>query len=93
MCLCIYALVILDWVSLPLCSWFKHLPPHPSCLQPFPGAVTSFVSSRCDGDAMTSKTDMVSALLRGDLLFWECLLYVKGFPYTFAFTFHNNSMT
>lgn len=41
---------------------------------------------------MTSKTDVVSALLRGDLLFLECLLYVKGFPYTIAFTFHNSSM-
>lgn len=35
---------------------------------------------------------MVPALLRGDLLFIEFLLYVKGFPNTIKFTFHSTPM-
>lgn len=61
------------------CSWFKHLPLHPSWLQSSPETVTSFVSSHCDGDAMTSKTDMVSALLRETWYFWNACCMSRAF--------------
>lgn len=92
MYLCVCAPVIPDRGVITSLFSLQHLPLHLSRLQSSPEAVTSFVSHHCDGDATTSKTDVVSALLERRPLFLECLLYVKGFPYTIAFTFHNSSM-
>lgn len=80
-CVCIsVSTSYLVWCIYIYCCRLKHFPSPPSWLQSSPKAVISFGNS-CNRGTMTSKTDIVPTLLRGDLLFIECVLCVKGFPY------------